>query len=73
MMLDRLSLHKSIEDIVSRCGTDYIDAVLHFCQTNDLEIETIGAIISKDLNLVSKIKVEAEELHYLKRESQLPI
>jgi hypothetical protein len=72
-MLDSLSLHNSIEEIVRTSGTDYIDAIIHFCAVNDLEVETIGAIISKDLNLVSKIQLEAEDLHYLRRESQLPI
>lgn len=72
-MLDALSLHDSIEDIVRNTGTDYIDAILHFCIENDLEVETVGAIISKDMNLVSKIQTEAEDLHYLRREDQLPI
>lgn len=72
-MLDSLSLHNSIEEIVRTSGTDYIDAIIHFCSINDLEVETVGAIISKDLNLVSKIQSEAEELHFLVKESQLPI
>jgi len=72
-MLDLLSLHDSIEEIVQDSGTDYIDAILHFCTMNDLEIETVGAIIAKDLNLVSKIQTEAEELHFLPRQDQLPI
>ncbi len=72
-MLDSLSLHNSIEEIVRTSGTDYIDAIIHFCSINDLEVETVGAIISKDLNLVSKIQSEAEDLHFLVKESQLPI
>jgi hypothetical protein len=72
-MFNSLELHQSIENIVKESGTDYIDAILHYCSVNDLEVETVGAMISKDLNLISKIQVEAEDLHYIKRISTLPI
>lgn len=73
MMIDKLTLHKNIEEFVSNSGTDYIDAILHFCTVNNLEIETVGAIISKDQNLMSKLENEAEELHFIKKTARLPI
>ena len=41
----------------------YIDAVVDYCETNNLEIEVIAKIITGALK--SKIKIEAEELHLL--------
>jgi hypothetical protein len=72
-MIDKFKFHQYIEDFVEENDSDYIDAVIHFCTVYDIEIETIGALITKDLNLVSKIQTEAEALNYLKKTSQLPI
>lgn len=72
-MIDRLQLHKNIMSIVAENEFDYIDAILHYCSVNDLEIETVGAIISKDTNLVSLLEEQAENLHFIKRISKLPI
>lgn len=72
-MIDRLLIHKTIIEIAEHNGFDYIDAVLHYCTINDLEIETVGAIISKDQNLVSQIRVEAENLNFIKKINQLPV
>jgi len=71
--MNKADLHRKIEQIVQETGTDYIDAVIHFCTMNDLEIETIGATISRDQNLMAKIQEEAEKLHFVKKISRLPI
>lgn len=67
------SIHSEIQNFVEAHNTDYIDAVLHYCTEHNIEIETIGAIISKDPNFSAKIQTEAEQLHYLKKISVLPI
>lgn len=72
-MIDKVKFHQYIEDFVEENDTDYIDAVIHYCEIHEIEIETVGALICKDLNLVSKIQTEAEALNYLKKTSQLPI
>jgi hypothetical protein len=50
----------------------YIDAVVMYCEENNFELETAAKLVSGVLK--SKIKLEAEDLHYLKRSntSQLP-
>lgn len=72
-MLNYNNIHAEIENFVQMHDVDYIDAVLHFCERHDIEIETIGAIISKDPNFSSKIQTEAEELNFIKKVSRLPI
>lgn len=68
-----ITIHEIVENFVRESGTDYIDAIITYCEQNDIEIETVASIIAKDLNLVSKIQTEAEDLHYIKRTNTLPI
>ena len=61
-----------IEELVYMKDIPYIDAVVMYCEENGFEIETAAKLVSGVLK--SKIKLEAEDLHYLKRSntSQLP-
>ena len=51
----------------------YIDAIIHFCEQNNIDVEAVPKLISKPLK--EKIKYEASELNFLKRSSRakLPI
>ena len=61
-----------IEEMVYMKDIPYIDAVIMYCEETGFEIETAAKLVSGVLK--SKIKLEAEDLHYLKRSntSQLP-
>jgi len=52
---------------------NYIDAIIHFCDQNAIDVENVPKLISKPLK--EKIKYEAQELNFLKRSSRakLPI
>ena len=52
---------------------NYIDAIVHFCDKNSLDLESVPKLIPKPLK--EKIKYEASELNFLKRRSRakLPI
>jgi len=50
---------------------NYIDAVLHYCETNEIEIESVPKLISKPLK--EKIKFDAENLNYMKKKSRSKI
>ena len=67
------SLYNDIEALVLTNGLDYIDAVLFFCETNGLDVEAVGDLISKNDLLKSKIELEAEELHFIKKTARLSI
>ena len=47
---------------------NYIDAILHFCEKNSIDLESVPKLISKPLK--EKIKYEASELNFLKRSSR---
>ena len=52
---------------------NYIDAIIHFCEKNSIDVESVPKLISKPLK--EKLKYEASELNFLKRSSRakLPI
>jgi len=46
----------------------YIDAIIHFCEKNSIDVESVPKLISKPLK--EKIKYEAMELNFLKKTSR---
>ena len=47
---------------------NYIDAIIHFCEKNSIDLESVPKLIPKPLK--EKIKYEASELNFLKRSSR---
>ena len=47
---------------------NYIDAIVHFCEQNSIDLESVPKLIPKPLK--EKIKYEASELNFLKRSSR---
>jgi hypothetical protein len=60
---------QEIETLVhSEEKMSYIDAIIHFCEKNNLDVESVPKLISKPLK--EKIKYEAMELNFLKKTSR---
>jgi hypothetical protein len=68
-----VDLSKEIERLTQGGQTDIIDAVCHFCSENNLDVETVAALIKKDAVLRAKVQIEAENLNILKPSAKLPI
>jgi hypothetical protein len=47
---------------------NYIDSVIHYCETNEIEIDSVGKLISKPLK--EKIRHEAQQLNFIKKTSR---
>ena len=64
---------EDIEALVLKTRMNYIDAIVEYCTENEIELESVGKLVSKPLK--EKIKCEAMELNYLKQTSKgkLPI
>ncbi len=65
---------KDIEQLVqNETDFNYIEAVCHYCDENDIEIEKVNKLISKPLK--EKLKCEALTLNYLKKttRAKLPV
>ena len=57
-----------IEKIVLEEQLNYIDAILHYCEVNSLEIESITKLISKPLK--ERLKWDATRLNFMKPTSR---
>ena len=62
-----------IEKIVAEEKINYIDAIVHYCEINELEVESVTKLISKPLK--EKLKWDATRLNFMKATStaKLPL
>ena len=62
-----------IEKIVAEESLNYIDAIVHYCDANNLEVDSITKLMSKPLK--EKLKWDAIQLNFMKKTSRakLPI
>jgi len=64
-----------IENLVrdSSGSLNYIDAIVTYCEENDIEIESITKLLSKPLK--EKLKADAQRMNFIKKSSnaKLPI
>ena len=69
----REEINFEIEKMVKKHGLSYIDAVLHYCELNELDPEYLGSIISKNPALKEKLALEAEDLNFIQKTDRLPL
>lgn len=62
---------QEIENIVKVSNLNYIDAIIHYCEENNMEVESVSKLISKPLK--EKIKYDAIQLNFLKKTSKAKI
>ena len=75
-MLVNSKANNFIEELEELCASkniEYIDAVVCWCEKNNLEIEYAADLIKTNPVLKSKIQTEAENLNFIKRVKRLPI
>ena len=69
--LTKAKFAKLIEDTVHKHRSTYMEAVIHVCEQNDVEIEEVRKFITPIIK--DKIEAEAMKLNYLPRLNTLPI
>ena len=57
-----------IEKIVVDEELNYIDAIIHYCEINNIEIESVTKLISKPLK--ERLKWDAIRLNFMKKTSR---
>ena len=60
-----------IEEMVRDKQIPYMDAVVHYCERNEVEIETAAKLLNSVIK--SKIEAEAMDLNFLPKEAKLPL
>lgn len=62
-----------IRELIVDKEMEVIDAVIFWCEMNNVEVEYAAAMIKRDPYILSQIQVEAEDLNFLKKGARLPI
>jgi len=66
---NEFSIH--IEEQVRSLNISYMEAIITYCNEQDIDVERIAGLISSSLK--DKIQLEAEELNMIKRGGRLPL
>lgn len=66
-------LFKQIDEIVRDKKIDYFEAVMLYCERNNLEVEVAASLIKQNPILKAKIQLAAEDLNMIKKTSRLPV
>ena len=66
-----IDLNLTIEQLVKDKKLSYMEAVLHYAQTSEIEPEAMAKMLNQSVK--DKIEVEAQELHLMKRTAKLPL
>jgi len=64
-----------IEEVASYVNKDvtYIDALLHYANKHDMEIELVGEIVRRSVILKSRVASDAENLNLIEKKPKLPL
>ena len=70
-MLTKANFSIIIEGIVKTKQLSYMDAIVYYCEENEMEVESAAKLVTPTIK--SKLKVEAQEVHFLPQTSKLPL
>jgi ATP-dependent Clp protease ATP-binding subunit ClpA len=57
-----------VEKIVAEENINYIDAICHYCEINNIEVESVAKLVSKPLK--ERLKWDAIRLNFMKKTSR---
>ena len=59
---------QEVEKIAHDNSMNYIDAIVYYCESNEIEIESVPKLMSKPLK--EKLKYDAQKLNFMKKTSR---
>ncbi len=59
---------QEVEKVAFENTMNYIDAIVFYCEKNEIEIESVPKLISKPLK--EKLKYDAQKLNFMKKTSR---
>ena len=72
-MVTKQKFIADILELVEKKRLDYMDAIVHYCEVNKIDIETAAALVKDSQKIKSKIQEEAEALNFLPKGAKLPV
>jgi len=64
---------REIELLVSKHRLEYMEAIVHYCEYNNVEIETVASLVRNNARIKAKLQSECEALNYLPKRAKLPV
>jgi hypothetical protein len=64
---------REIESLVRNKNIEFFEAVLYYCEVNNIEVEVAASLVKQNGALKAKIQYEAENLNLVKKTARLPI
>lgn len=62
-----------IEQMVADSDIGYMDAIVAWCEMNNVEIEQAVTYVKKNQVIKAKLEIEAEQLNLIEKSAKLPI
>jgi hypothetical protein len=62
-----------LEKLIADHNMSYMDAVVHYCEKNDQEIEVVASMIKNNPKVKLALQTEGEALNFLPKTAKLPI
>lgn len=69
--MEKIDFEKKISKLVNYHKIDHIEAIVLYCEENNLEIEVAASLINS--NLKCKIALDAQNLNLISKTKKLPI
>lgn len=57
---DAASFSKKIEELVRYHRMDYMEAILHFCELNGLEVEAVASLVKRSEPIRQKLEAQCK-------------
>lgn len=67
------SFASEVRSLIEEKRMEYIDAIVHWCDLNGVEVEYAASLVQRDAAMLFSIQTEAEDLNYLKKTARLPV
>ncbi len=64
---------QDIHTLLNEKDMDYIDAIVYWCDKNDVDIDLAATLVKSDPNMVHQVQIDAEALNYVKKTARLTI
>lgn len=61
-----------IEDIVQEKNIDYLDAIMHYCEVNNIEPDAIASLVRNNQTLKAKLYTDCMQLNLVEKTAILP-
>jgi DNA-directed RNA polymerase alpha subunit len=69
--MNRKRFSKMVETMVRRADLNYIDAIVHLCEENQLEVEDVKKYLTP--SIIEKLEGEAMSLNFLEKQNTLDV